>query len=292
MRYWTILWGTTLMLFMLFFCLTTSPAHPAPTLPDPATAPITYTHHFYLPITFKQTAWWIPRPGITWQWQLTDAPIDTTVNAQVFDIDYEMPTATVTTLHNQGKQVICYISVGSWEEWRPDAASFPAEVIGKDYEGWPGEKWLDIRRIDLLGPLMRARLDICKSKGFDAVEPDNIDGYQTDTGFPLTRADELTYVRWLAQEAHARGLSIGQKNSPDLISELLPYVDWALTESCYTDGWCEQMLPFIENNKAVLMAEYADTGVTLDQFCPSARTWNFSPILKNLELGVYRGTCP
>jgi hypothetical protein len=55
-------------------------------------------------------------------------------------------------------------------------------VIGNDYEGWPGEKWLDIRQIDQLAPIMRARLDACRAKGFDGIEPDNIDEYTNDTG--------------------------------------------------------------------------------------------------------------
>jgi len=78
-------------------------------------------------------------------------------------------------------------------------------VLGNDYEGWAGEKWLDIRQISTLAPIMRARLDLCKQKGFDAVEPDNIDGYTNATGFPLTAQDQLDYNIWLANEAHARG---------------------------------------------------------------------------------------
>ena len=45
---------------------------------------------------------------------------------------------------------------------------------------------MDIRQIDILGPIMQARLDLCKQKGFDAVEPDNVDAYQNKPGFPMT----------------------------------------------------------------------------------------------------------
>ena len=66
----------------------------------------------------------------------------------MYDIDlFDNDVAAVAALHAQGSVVICYISVGSWEDWRPDAGQFPSEVLGNDYEGWPGEKWLDIRRI-------------------------------------------------------------------------------------------------------------------------------------------------
>jgi hypothetical protein len=38
---------------------------------------------------------------------------------------------------------------------------------------------------------------------------DNVDGFTNATGFPLTPVDQLTYNRFLAMEAHVRGLSIG-----------------------------------------------------------------------------------
>ena len=229
---------------------------------------------------------------IDWQWQLAEEPVDLGIDVDMWDIDlFENSAAVIAALHERQRKVICYVSVGSWEEWRPDAGGFPAEVIGKDYGGWPGEKWLDIRRIDLLAPLMRARLDECKAKGFDGVEPDNIDGYANDTGFSLTYQDQLNYNIWLAKEAHARGLSIGLKNDSDQVAELLPYFDWALTEDCFAEGWCDQLLPFIDAGKPVFAAEYTDTGMTLDGFCSEANSMRINAVLKHRELGVYRETC-
>lgn len=211
----------------------------------------------------------------------------------MYDIEmFDNDADTVANLHAQGRKVICYISVGSWEEWRPDADQFPASVIGNDYEGWPGEKWLDIRQIDVLAPIMQARLDECRAKGFDGIEPDNIDGFTNDTGFPLTYKDQLAYNIWLANEAHARGLSIGLKNDAEQVADLLPYFDWALTEDCFAEGWCEEMLPFIEAGKPVFAAEYTDMDITTDQFCPQANEMNFSAILKNRELDAWREACP
>jgi len=236
---------------------------------------------------------WRPAPGTTWQWQLSALPIDQSVDAAVFDIDlFDNDAKVVAALREKDRKVICYVSVGSWEDWRPDADQFPPEVIGNDYEGWPGEKWLDIRRIDLLAPLMRARLDECKAKGFDAVEPDNMDGYTNDTGFPLTYQDQLRYNVWLAEEAHARGLSIGLKNVPAQAADLAAHFDWALTEDCFAEGWCDQMAPFIESGKAVFAAEYTDTGITLDDLCPQAEAMQFSAIIKDRELDARRQICP
>ena len=145
----------------------------------------------------------------------------------------------IETLHQDGRSVICYFSAGSYEDWRPDEADFPASVRGKPLDNWPGESWLDIRQIDTLSPIMGARLDLAVQKGCDGVEPDNVDGYSNDTGFPLTAAHQLAYNIWLAEEAHARGLSIGLKNDLDQIPELLPYFDWALNEQCFEYEECD-----------------------------------------------------
>lgn len=237
--------------------------------------------------------WWQPPINTTWQWQLGDDAIDMSYDVDMYDIDlFDHSAETVAALHEQGSKVVCYISVGSYEDWRPDADQFPDAVLGKDYEGWPGEKWLDIRQIDLLAPIMRARLDLCKSKGFDAVEPDNMDSYTNDTGFPLTAADQLAYNRWLAAEAHARGLSIGMKNDPEQVNDLVDDFDWALTEGCFDQGWCEDMLPFIQAGKPVFATEYTDTEITLDDFCPQAANLQFNAILKDRDLTAPLAACP
>ena len=236
---------------------------------------------------------WRPAVSTTWQWQLGGEAIDQSLDVDMYDIDlFETEESVVASLHERGRKVVCYISAGSWEEWRPDATRFPSSTIGKEYEGWSGEKWLDIRRIDLLAPIMRARLDQCRDKGFDGVEPDNIDGYTNDTGFPLTYADQIEYNTWLAAEAHQRGLSIGLKNDPDQVADLLNYFDWALTEDCFAEDWCDQLLPFVAAGKAVFSAEYTDAGMTMDRFCPQAKVMNLNAILKHRDLDAYREACP
>ncbi len=52
------------------------------------------------------------------------------------------------------------------------------------------------------------RRDICKAKGFDGVEPDNIDALANATGFDLTGADQLHKHRALARQAQVRGLAV------------------------------------------------------------------------------------
>ena len=61
-------------------------------------------------------------------------------------------------------------------------------AIGERYEGFSNERWLDIRHFrDFAKPLER-RFAICKRKGFDPVEPDNLAGWENRTDFKVSRA--------------------------------------------------------------------------------------------------------
>jgi endo-alpha-1,4-polygalactosaminidase (GH114 family) len=235
--------------------------------------------------------WWHPAPGLTWQWQLTGEP-DLNLQTDVIDIDLDVSRSVVDHYHNLGTKVICYISVGSYENWRSDADQFPEEVLGKDYEGWEGEKWLDIRRIDLLAPIMLTRLDKCAAKGFDGLEPDNIQIWDNDTGFPLTYEDQLHYVLWLAQEAHKRGLAIGQKNAPDQTRDLVNILDFAITEDAFYYRWAKDLMPYIQAGKPVFAAEYTDLPGDFQEFCRQSKELGFSTILKHRDLDAWLETCP
>lgn len=232
--------------------------------------------------------WWQPSPGTSWQWQLS-GQIDTSFDVQMYDIDlFDAAQNTIDQLHANGRIVICYFSAGSWEDWRPDAGDFPSEVLGNDLDGWPGEKWLDIREVEILGPIMGARLDLAVQKNCDGVEPDNVDGYTNNSGFPLTAQDQLTYNIWLSEHAHARGLSIGLKNDLDQIGTLLPYFDWALNEECFTYAECDLLTPFVQTNKAVFGVEYE---LDSNQFCTQANNLNFDFLKKNWDLDAWRESC-
>jgi len=235
---------------------------------------------------------WKPAAGTSFSIILSVAPKQIDTPAQVVDLDlFDNPRKTVQALHQQGKRAICYLSAGSWENWRPDKNAFPSSVIGKAYDGWAGERWLDTRQIDLLAAPMRARLDLCKSKGFDAVDPDNVDSYQADTGFKIRRADSIKYLRFLAREAHARGLAIGLKNAGELADAVMPDVDFAVTEDCFDQGWCRTSKNFIDQGKAVFAIEYTDNHINFAAFCRQAKNVGLSPLLKRRNLNEWEKRC-
>lgn len=236
----------------------------------------------------EEASHWMPTPGLSWQIQY-DGPIDTNVEADVFDLDWQDTTAeTARALKDRGKRLICYVNAGAWENWRADKKAFPSAVIGKAMADWPAEKWLDIRRHDVLLPLMIARINTCRLKGFDAIDADNIDGYTQDTGFPLTKQNAQTYFEALAAAAHERGLSIGLKNSQGLLAESGQIVDFAVNEQCLQYHDCDAYDPLLAAGKAVFHIEYKGT---LESVC-AAKPARFSTIMKPVKLTAERRTCP
>jgi hypothetical protein len=241
------------------------------------------------PVPAETGAWWQPVPGTSWQIELSSAGPDISFDVEMYDIDlFEVSEQIIEQLRADGRVVICYFSAGSWEEWRPDAGQFPKDVIGDPLEGWPGEYWLDIRALDVLAPLMAARLDLAVEKGCDGVDPDNVNAYENPSGFELAYQHQLDFNLWLAEQAHARGLSIGLKNDLNQIPDLVAYYDWALNEECPYYGECEMLLPFVEAGKAVFGVEYE---LASDEFCPQTNALNFDFLKKNWDLDAWREAC-
>jgi len=198
----------------------------------------------------------------------------------MYDIDlFDNTAATISSLHAAGRTVICYFST-QYENWRPDAASWSASILGNNLDDWAGEKYVDIRS-PIVRNIISTRLDLAVTKGCDGVEPDNVDGYEAKTGFPLTAADQINFNTFVATEAHARGLSVGLKNDLDQATALQPVFDWALNEQCNEYSECSSLNVFIQKGKAVFNTEYSGSA---SKVCPAMVTSKFSSLIKTLDL--------
>lgn len=239
------------------------------------------------------SAVWTPAPGTPWQIQLSGA-VDTRVDVAMYDVDgVDTPDAVIADLHASGRIVSCYFSAGSWEDWRSDADAFPAAAIGRRLDGWPGERWLDVRD-PTVRELLVARIDEAAERGCDAVDPDNVDGFSNATGFDLTYADQIDFNRFLADTAHARGLSVGLKNDLDQLEDLVDWFDWALNEQCAAYDECDRLAVFTGAGKAVFNVEYvddmADAEALAADVCGAGP--DLDTLIKTLDLGPERYACP
>jgi hypothetical protein len=244
-----------------------------------------------VPGAAQAATWWKPSAKTIKSWQIQfTGTLNTSVTAQVWDVDGDGTTkAQVAALHAKGAKVICYVSAGSYENWRSDRSRFPAAVLGKTLDGWPDERWLDVRRWDVLAPIMKTRFTACKAKGFDAVDPDNMDGYANDNGLGLTAADQLLYNRRIAALAHSLGLAAGLKNDLEQIPQLVASYDFAVNEQCAQYRECALLTPFIRANKPVFEIEYE---VPATSYCTASKRLGLLPLRKKLELTAWLQRCP
>lgn len=249
-----------------------------------------------------------PNPAVQppkWDWQLA-VPIvvnpDTTIRIYDIDMFQNEHSGAVQTLHGKGYHVICYVDVGSWENWRDDAAQFPTSILGNTYSGFPDEKWLDVRDVNpaksttgtALATILGARFDRAKNMGCDAIEPDNIDGYDTtahgSSGFPLTYADQIYFNLWVATQVHGRGMLVGLKNDINQAQDAQIYnaFDFVVSEQCVQYNECGFFSKFLALNKPVFEAEYK---LSLAKMCPVAKANRLSSIKKRPALNSSREDC-
>ncbi len=236
-------------------------------------------------------SYWVPSPNSAFLIKLA-SPLDVTSPTDlghgesnylgnpaetptVYDIDGNANTSTtVAYLHSLGAHVICYVPVGEWTPYMYDANS----PLWGPLKGQPfgaTDRWLDTNpsgpHYSALITLMTDEFEMCRTKGFDAIQPDGIDeaegyGVRFD-GAPLTVAEVNGYLEQLTQIAHSLGLSIAQLNYVDQSAVLSKYFDFAIVESCYTYDTCGDLEPYAAAKKAIFEIEYA---ALPSAFCPPA----------------------
>jgi hypothetical protein len=217
--------------------------------------------------------------------------VDARYNVTMYDIDlFDTPKASIDQLKAQGRRVVCYFSAGTSENWREDFGRFAASDMGIAVSGWQGERWLDTSSLNVRN-VMKSRLDLAVAKGCDGVEPDNVDGYTNNPGFPLSSSTQLDYNRFLAQEARARGLAVGLKNDTDQLAALEPYFDFAVNEQCHefdNGRECDGYSVFTSKGKPVFNAEYrsayATDAASRNDMCAAARAANLRTLVLPLAL--------
>jgi hypothetical protein len=242
-----------------------------------------------------------------------------TVAPTVFDIDIlqdgkcyspqdysVLNYAAVQALHVRGARVVGYIDAGTAETWRPDFPEMQAFdqscdgcLFGNPLSSFPDEYWLNINN-DMRGinpntgesqttrrfllEEMQARVKEAKLIGVDAIEFDDVDGYQSRSGLSISAGSQLKYNAALANLAHRQGLSAGLKNDRDQAAALQPYFDFGIEEECWQFDECGAMQAWpSQYGKAVFDVEYE-----LDPaaFCPQSNSpqFDFNSIRKTDDL--------
>lgn len=163
---------------------------------------------------------------------------------------------------------ICYLNAfqaqpdatGWWQSNHPDLllkTSSGAPVIDQNWN----EQLLDVStdaKRTAIAQIVGGWMASCAAKGFQAVEPDNLDSYSRSQGL-LTADDDIALATELARLAHAKGLAIGQKNTTDFLPKAHQIgFDFAVSEQCGKYGECGGYAGTYANH--VVDVEYDDAG--------------------------------
>ncbi len=126
--------------------------------------------------------------------------------------------------------------------------------------GWPDEMILDVStpaKRTAIAAIQDAVINRCRSRGFQAVEFDNLDSYAR-SHHELTLTDDIAEAKLLVAHAHADHLAAGQKNTPELGYRGRDdiHFDFAVAEECYRYDECASYTKVY--GARVLDIEYTD----------------------------------
>ncbi|MFJ4986836.1 endo alpha-1,4 polygalactosaminidase [Streptomyces sp. NPDC088732] len=171
-----------------------------------------------------------------------------------------------------GTYSVCYVNAFQaqpgesswWRRHHPD-------LLLHDRRGAPvvDEEWDEVL-FDVSTPARRTALadvvgrwiDDCAARGFQAVEPDNLDSFERSRGL-LTPAQNAAYARLLAARAHAAGLAVAQKNTAELLPRHADVgFDFAVAEECGEFDECGDYAAAYANRVLVVAYTAADFGRT------------------------------
>lgn len=179
---------------------------------------------------------------------------------------------------------ICYVNAFQTQDDedgvdRPDERSnWPAELVlselGDDPE-WGGEYLVDISTAEhraAAADHLEPMIETCATKGFDAVEFDNLDSWTRfdDTDLegevPFGQDEAVAFATLIVAEAHSLGLAAGQKNTPQLGAEASLEIvgfDFAIAEECGFYDECADYTAVFDDRLVVI--EYTEEG--FDKAC-------------------------
>jgi Glycoside-hydrolase family GH114 len=180
----------------------------------------------------------------------------------------------------RGVYSVCYVNAFQTQADEPDAerpderGNWPAQLVLTDLgddPNWGGEYLVDIRSPESRRTAARwvaQMTDTCATKGFRAVEFDNLDSWTRFDGTPLAgqvpfgKAEAIAYARILTRYAHRKGLAVGQKNTAELgrrASRRVIGFDFAVSEACGTYNECAAYRRVFGSR--VFDIEYTDPGL-------------------------------
>ncbi len=172
-----------------------------------------------------------------------------------------------------GRYSICYVNgfqTQPGDRWPANLVLHDASGSDVADRGWPDERILDISTAEnrtAIAAALAPTVHDCATRGFQAVEFDNLDSYTRSNG-ALDLADAEAHAKLLVAMAHREKLAAGQKNTPELAERGRTDIgfDFAVAEECRRFDECADYTGVYGDY--VIDIEYTDDlGATVAQVC-------------------------
>jgi len=157
-------------------------------------------------------------------------------------------------------------------------------LVRNKYTEWPDERWLDYR-VSGIKPLIKNRMKLAVEYKCDALDIDNLDGYQIKDvkkwDNPLSKDDAITFIKWLGETAHSYNLSIGLKNCLEIVDTVSNYYDFAINEGCINRDECHWYKNFLKKGKPVFGITYNGLSKNKEALCRNLNGLPITMIIKD-----------
>jgi len=252
-------------------------------------------------------------------YQLQNADIDQIAASEfdlvVMDIS-EADAEAIQTLHDSGKLVLCYMSIGEAEDyrwyWSDDWDSDPPDFLDEENPDWEDNykvHYWDPGWQALFFGSEEAYLDQVLALGFDGIYLDIIDAYDyyEDQGRDTAAEEMVDFVLALAVYARERDPDFGvfPQNAEELSLDFPEYLeamtgigvediyygypddgiaspdDWTAKREAILDQW-------VEAGKLVLTIDYTDDPDQIADAYTRSRAQGYVPYVANRDLDALR----
>jgi cysteinyl-tRNA synthetase, unknown class len=222
-------------------------------------------------------------------------------------------------LQASGKTVLAYFEIGSIEDFRPERAGLPDELVLNIWPDWPEEHWVRYWEPAWWDMVVRPRIDQALAAGFDGVYLDTPLAYENIDLSLVEGEDRDTLARKMVDlivriSDHGKeqdpGFLVFPQNSPELraqpgyvdaidglgVEELFFAADDDTSDQPCSQDWCAENLAHVEAlrdaGKQILAVDYASDPENVATACERYADEGFAGYVTTRALDTITPPCP
>ena len=252
--------------------------------------------------------------------ELAEAPQELAVIDLARDGNEDWFTAEeIGDLRGSGKTVLAYVAIGTIEDFRPEHADLPEDLVLNRLPEWPEEHFVRYWAPVWWDAVVRRRVDRALAAGFDGVYLDTLLAYEAIHLSLVAGEDRETLGRKMVElivrisrygKQHDPGFLVFPQNSPELrhhrgyadaidglgIEELFFTADDRTSDRPCVQDWCTEnlvdVLALRDAGKVILAVDYASDPTNVAAACKRYEKEGFAGYVTDRALDTVSPPCP